>query len=67
MSDYFGDTVYEVWRSGGNPDHVDREECREDKERYGGLPKERQNALWTRKYVSGVGWKCSQTMTGASR
>lgn len=39
MSDYFGDTVYEVWRSGGNPDHVDREECRED-ERYGSYPEE---------------------------
>lgn len=23
--DYFGDVVYEVWRSGGNPDAVDRD------------------------------------------
>lgn len=23
--DYFGDTLYEVWRHGGNPDRVDRD------------------------------------------
>lgn len=39
MSDYFGDTVYEVWRRGGNPDHVERDECAED-ERCGCYPEE---------------------------
>jgi hypothetical protein len=23
--DFFGDTIYEVWRRGGNPDNVDRD------------------------------------------
>lgn len=26
---YFGDLIYEVWRRGGNPDNVDRDQARE--------------------------------------
>ncbi|MFA5898024.1 MAG: hypothetical protein WC829_02805 [Hyphomicrobium sp.] len=26
---YFGDTCYEVWRRGGNPDNVDRDQCQD--------------------------------------
>ena len=25
--DYYGDVIYEVWRSGGNPDLVDYDRC----------------------------------------
>ncbi len=34
MGDTYGDVVYEVWRSGGNPDYVERDDVR-DYEREG--------------------------------
>lgn len=33
--DYYGDVIYEVWRSGGNPDTVDYDDL--DDYRYEGL------------------------------
>lgn len=29
--DPFGDAVYETWRRGGNPDHVDRDRIEDDR------------------------------------
>ena len=37
--DYFGDVVYEVWRSGGDPDRVDRDDV-EDHRYAGRWPEE---------------------------
>lgn len=32
MSDsYFGDVVYDVWRMGGNPDAIDRDDVEDDR------------------------------------
>lgn len=41
---YFGDLIYEVWRQGGNPDAVDRDQAR-DFEQLGYYPEDAAAAL----------------------
>ena len=40
---YFGDVIYDVWRNGGDPDYVDRDDV--DDCRYEGLYAE-EAAVW---------------------